>query len=59
MLYKLTVPLILASASPVRHKMLLEMEVSHRVIVSPIDEEQKKKILNIFLFLIKQKIWLT
>ncbi len=43
MLYKLTLPLILASASPVRHKMLLEMGISHRVIVSTVDQRQRKK----------------
>lgn len=36
------VPLILASASPMRHQMLSAVKLSHTVIHSPVDEEQEK-----------------
>lgn len=40
--YRLSAPFILASASPVRHKMLLNVKIPHKVIHSSIDEEQEK-----------------
>lgn len=38
----LSTPLILASASPMRHKMLQAIQLPHQVIASPVDENQEK-----------------